>query len=107
MTKSRLPDLIRFLALHAAIGFALAGFFVFGLIALNPNDIGTLLAHAEGYPVPTLLLWFMLGLTTSSCQMGAAIMLLGASSRNDDAGPGAIETSLRLLPVPLPTRSSR
>lgn len=86
MTISRLPDLVRFLALHAAIGFALAGLFVFGLLELNPNDIRTLLAHAEGYPLPTLALWFMLGLTASSCQMGAAIMLLGEKPKDGGTG---------------------
>ncbi len=86
MTITRLPDLVRFLALHAAIGFAVAGAFVFGLIELNPNDIGTLLSHADGYPLPTLVLWFMLGLTASSCQMGAAIMLLGDTPKGGGTG---------------------
>lgn len=86
MTITRLPDLVRFLALHATIGFAVAGVFVFGLIELNPNDIGTLLLHADDYPLPTLVLWFLLGLTASSCQMGAAVMLLGEAPKDGGAG---------------------
>lgn len=86
MPTAHIPELVRFLAIHAAIGFVVAGVFVFGMIGLNVNDIGTLLSHAEGYPLPTLILWFMLGLTASSCQMGAAIMLLGETPKSGGTG---------------------
>lgn len=101
MTITRLPDLVRFLAIHAAIGFAVAAVFVAGLIELNPSDIGTLLAHADDYPMPTVILWFLLGLTSSSCQMGAAVMLLGNEPRDD--GRRRVVAGL-LAPMRLPKR---
>ncbi len=100
--KMQLPQLVRFLTIHAIIGFAFAGVFTFGLIELNAGNIGTLLANAEGYPLPTIILWFMLGLTSSSCQMGAAIMLLDETPK--DGGTGGTYPSvfapLRLARVP-------
>jgi hypothetical protein len=99
--KAHLPQLVRFLAVHALIGFAFAGAFTFGLIKLNPGNIGTLLANAEGYPLPTIILWFMLGLTSSSCQMGAAIMLLGETP--DDTGSGGAYVGM-LAPWPAPNQ---
>jgi hypothetical protein len=101
--KTSLPQIVRFLAIHATIGFALAGVFTFGLIEANFGNIGVLLANAEGYPLPTLVLWFMLGLTASSCQMGAAIMLLG--DKPEDGEPGkpypTMLAPLRLARVPV------
>jgi hypothetical protein len=71
---------------HAAIGFGLAALFTAALIWLNPSNLGTLLAQAPDYPLPTLILWYLLGLTCSSCQMGAAIMLLGSSKNDPPSG---------------------
>lgn len=102
--KTPLPHLVRFLALHAAIGFGVAAVFVAGLIELNPGDIGTLLSHAEGYPLPTLVLWFMLGLTSSSCQMGAAVMLLGDKPEDRGGGRRAIGVLAPLRLARVPTR---
>ena len=82
-----LPRLVRFLMLHAGIGFAIAGLFTLGLVYANPGGIGTLLAHADWSPLPTILLWFLLGLTCSSCQMGAAVMLLGHAPDDDGHSP--------------------
>lgn len=83
MRRPSLPKLVRFLMLHAGIGFAIAGLFTFGLVYANPGNIGTLLAQADWSPLPTILLWFLLGLTCSSCQMGAAVMLLGHAPDDD------------------------
>lgn len=96
---NRPPSFVRFLMLHAAIGFCLAGLFTAALIWFNPNDLGTLLARAPDYPLPTIILWYLLGLTCSSCQMGAAIMLLGSS--NDDGRNGRFRAVIgRALRVP-------
>jgi len=100
MNRSSTPNLIGFLMVHAAIGFAVAAVFTIGLIYANPGGIGTLLAHADGWPIPTILLWFLLGLTTSSCQMGAAIMLLGSPPEGGNRGRG-LEWVISLLRLPI------
>ena len=100
--RPSLPILVRFLMLHAGIGFAIAGLFTVGLVYANPGGIGTLLAHADWSPLPTILLWFLLGLTCSSCQMGAAVMLLGHAP-DDDGRRRGIERAGSRLPVAGPT----
>jgi hypothetical protein len=69
---------ILFLAAHAAAGFAIALLAVLALLWADPAGIGTLLRH-EGNLWPAALLWFFLGLTCASIQMGSAIMGLGRS----------------------------
>lgn len=76
MAMRALPPPFRFLLRHAAIGFGLAALTTLGLLWADPGGLGTLLLNADGHPWPTLLLWFFLGLTFGSVQIGAAIMLL-------------------------------
>ncbi len=99
MRRSPLPKLVWFLIVHAAIGFAAAGVFTGCLIYGNIGGIGTLLSHADDWPIPTLLLWFLLGLTSSSCQMGAAVMLLGEPPRDGGHSAG-LDRLLLALRVP-------
>jgi hypothetical protein len=68
---------ILFLAVHAAVGFGIALLAVIVLLWADPGGIGTLLRH-EGSYWPAALLWFFLGLTCASIQMGSAIMGFGA-----------------------------
>ena len=65
--------LVRFMALHAAIGFGIAAIFVAALLLADPGGIGTLLRHPSAGPVA--LLWFFSGLTFAGVQIGAAVML--------------------------------
>ena len=86
MQQPSLPKLIRFLILHASIGFVIAAAMTLGLLWANIGGVGTLICSASCAPMPAILLWFMLGLTCSSCQMGAAIMLLADDP--SDSGRG-------------------
>lgn len=66
--------LIRLLVRHAAIGFGLATLAMGVLLFADPGGIGRLL---RDNPPAIALLWFFLGLTLGSVQMGMAIMDLG------------------------------
>lgn len=79
-----MPRLIRFVLLHAAIGWLVAAIFVAALLHSDPGGIGTLLTRSQEGWGPLLLLWFFTGLTFGSAQLGAAVMLLG----DDDADRG-------------------
>ena len=85
-----LPPHVRFLVLHALIGFALATVFVVAVLWSDAFGIGSLLRHADSHPLPLLLLWFFTGLTFGSVQMGAAVMLLEDpfAQADGDAGGG-------------------
>lgn len=70
----RLPPHLRFLALHALVGFGLAGLFVGAVLWSDAFGLGRLLLETSAHPMPVLLLWFFTGLTFGSVQMGAAVM---------------------------------
>jgi hypothetical protein len=73
----RLPTPVRFVAFHAGAGFGIAGRFVGALLLTNPGDAGTLLLTAADHWWPAAILWFFIGLTFGSVQLGTAVMLLG------------------------------
>lgn len=77
-------DAVRFMLAHAATGFALATAAVAAIAWFDPGGFYGLLGRAAGHPWPLLLLWFFLGLTLGSVQMGAAIMLRGRDDAHRD-----------------------
>lgn len=90
----RLPFLVRFMLAHALVGFGLSALVVGALLWWDLGGLGTLLARAGGHPWPTLLLWFFLGLTLGSVQMGVAFML--ETGGGDDDRPGGGKKEVRL-----------
>jgi len=69
--------LARFMVLHGAIGFGLAGLFVLAVLLGDPSGLGTLLHPARAGLLPLALLWGFTGLTFGSVQIGVAVMLRG------------------------------
>jgi hypothetical protein len=72
-----MPALLRFLLLHAAVGFGLSALMVAFLLWADPGGLAGLLLRAEGHPWPLLLLWFFGGLTFGAVQLGVAIIQQG------------------------------
>ncbi|RYJ00745.1 MAG: hypothetical protein EON47_12895 [Acetobacteraceae bacterium] len=70
-----MPEIARFLACHAAIGFALATGFVGVLLLADPGGIGSLLRHPASGTLPLALLWGFSGLTFGAVQLGFALWL--------------------------------
>jgi hypothetical protein len=71
-----MPHLVKFLALHAVIGFAI-GLAAVGLIVYEDiGRIGTLIETSSQRWLALGLLSFVFGLTFASVQMGFAIMLM-------------------------------
>lgn len=105
-----LPKLVRFFFCHAAIGFGLAAGFVAGFVLADPHGAGGVLLTAADHWWPAVVLWFFVGLTFASVQIGAATMLLG---HRDDRGPrGGLGLPARpmwerLVPVPIRQRAGR
>lgn len=75
--------LVRLFIVHTLIGYAISTLFVGALIGFDLGGLATLVAkqHAEPF---ILLLWFFVGLTFASVQMGMAIMSL-----TDERPPGS------------------
>ena len=100
----RLPMLVRFLLCHAAIGFGLAAVFVAALLLAAPGGAGRLLLTGAGHWWPALVLWFFVGLTFGSVQIGAATMLLDtAGDRPPPRGGRGVPSGL----VPIRVRARR
>lgn len=92
-TRTRLlrQPLFRLLAINLAIGIAIAGLMLGGLLALNPGRLRDLIfADRDGYAALGLLA-FGLAVTFGSVAMGTAIMALGRKPRTDDGGGGTRE----------------
>jgi hypothetical protein len=92
-----MPQLIRFMLFHGALGFGISAGFVALLVGTDTGGLAALLHGAETHPLPALLLWFLCGLTFGSVQIGTALMLLEA----DEEPP----TSTR-IPAAIPIRVS-
>jgi hypothetical protein len=98
----RMPQLIRLMLLHGALGFGISAVFVALLVSTDTNGLAALLHGAESYPLPTLLLWFFCGLTFGSVQIGTALML----SDQDSAPRGGTRIPVA-LPAAIPVRARR
>jgi len=83
-----MPKLVRFLLIHAAIGFGLAFVFVATLVAFDTGGLRTLMMNSDVGIVAFLLLVFLNGLTFGSVQIGVAVMLLGEEDGDHDEGGG-------------------
>ncbi len=103
-----MPQLVRFVLLHTAIGFGISAVFVALLMSTDANGLAALLRGAESHPLPALLLWFFCGLTFASVQIGAAVMLLAHEDPPEPRGGRRIPVpGPGLVPALLPVRSRR
>jgi len=102
-----MPVLVRFLALHAAIGFGVAALLVAAILLADPGGLGALLRREGVFPVA--LLWFFLGLTYGSVQMGAAVMLLPHGPKGDRGHRAltGVPAAWRLVPARVGARARR
>ena len=73
----RLPEPLRLILLHAALGFGLSTLLVAGVLWTDPGGLARLLLQAPEHPLPVLLLWFFAGLSFGAVQVGVAIIQQG------------------------------
>ncbi len=71
-----MPHLVKFLALHAVIGFAIGLAAVVVIVYQDIGHIGTLIGTSSQRWLALALLSLGFGLTFGSVQMGFAIMLM-------------------------------
>jgi hypothetical protein len=97
----RLPQPVRFLSSHVAIGYGIAAIFVGGLLLADPTRAGTVLLTAADHWWPAAALWGLTGLTFGAAQFGVATMLLGKDGGRPHTG------SIAPVAVPVPVRARR
>jgi hypothetical protein len=92
-----LPEPLRFLVRHAALGFGAAAIFVGGLLLTDPGDAGTRLLTAADHWWPVAVLWVLTGSTFAGAQVGIGIMQQAEPPRP----PGGTRVPIGLAPVPV------
>jgi hypothetical protein len=70
----RMPLPVQLFLPGAAGGFTIATLLVGALLWSDFGGIGQLMLRSREHPLPVLLLWFFLGLSASSVQIGIAVM---------------------------------
>lgn len=95
----RLPFLVRFLLVNAAIGTAVALIVVVGLIATDAASLARLIFADENPAVAIGLLTFGFVITLGSAAMGAAVMGLPYEGPGRPSGRRAVDAG-RLVPIP-------
>ncbi|MEQ8365581.1 MAG: hypothetical protein RIB61_02645 [Roseicyclus sp.] len=90
-----MPDHIRFLLIHAAIGFGLALAFVALLLAFDVAGLWHLVTHTSEGPLAVVMLVVFFTITFGSVQIGFRIMMLGRDDDDDHrGGPGGGRRSM-------------
>lgn len=103
----QMPKLVRFLLVHAALGFGLAIAFTAVLLTYDVSGLARLIARDRAGWLAVSVLTFVLGLTFGSLQMGAAVMLSHRGGEDGHPGPGTglrSIASLFLAPQRVPAR---
>jgi hypothetical protein len=93
-----MPELIRFVIRHLAIGFALALPFTGMLLWFNVANLWHLVTNTAEGPLAVFLLVFFNGIVFAGAQLGIALVLL---ADNDGTRGGRRAPSL----VPVPARN--
>ncbi len=92
----RSTPLVRLFVIHAGIGFAIATLAVGAILVLPTGDLGHLL---RGAPLAVAVLWFFMGLTFASAQMGMAIMERGWDDSSGGGRRVRVEPSIAVRPL--------
>ena len=98
-----MPELLKFLFRHALIGVGIATVGTAAILYFDLGQIGSLVSTSDVGIFAVFLLWFMLGLTFGSVQMGFAVMI-GLGEDQDESGgtpKKVIHPALRLAPIPV------
>jgi len=94
-----MPKLLRLLIKNTAIGFGVSATFVAAVIWSDTAQLGSLIAASPVGWLAATILFFFVGLTFASVQMGIAVMRLD----RDEDGSGTRLRSWR-APIMVPAR---
>jgi hypothetical protein len=81
-----MPDLIRLYVSQVAVGFAIAGVMVAGLLWFNVGNLGHLVATSDVGWLAVLMLWVFNGIVFAGVQFAMAIMGMADDDDDDDEG---------------------
>ncbi len=99
-----MPDHIKFILRHAAVGAGVAVSFVGLLLYLNVGNLWHLVTHTAEGPIAVVILTVFCTITFGSAQIGYKIMTLGEDDEDDQGGK---RDALPLAdPIPVPVRAA-
>lgn len=93
-----MPDHIKLILRHAALGGVIAAAFVGGVLALNVANLWHLVSQSADGPLALTVFFVLCWITFGSVQIGIAIMMMSG----DDQGGGT--RAPEPLSVPIPVR---
>ena len=96
-----MPDHIRFILKHAAIGFGISAGFAALLLWLNIGNLWHLVTNTSEGPIAVVMLVIFGGITFGSAQVGFKIMTMGEEEDDDDSGKRDALPVLDAVPVPV------
>ena len=100
-----MPDHIRFILRHAALGFAIAFAFVGMLLAFDVAGLWHLVTHTAEGPIALAVLFILCGITFGSAQIGYKIMTIGDDDDDDDDRGGKRDAIRSHDAIPVPVRT--
>lgn len=103
-----MPDLVKLIIRNGAIGFLVSAIFTAFILVSDMGGVGTLVMTSSSGPLAAILLFFFMGLTFGSAQIGFVIM----SGKDDVDGGGRKQNAPMihqpaLIPAKIPTRLRR
>lgn len=82
-----MPKIMRFYAVHCAIGFAVSAVFVAALLYLNIANLWHLISTSDVGVMAVLVFWVLNGIVFAGVQTAVAVMMMAEDPRADDDTP--------------------
>jgi len=99
-----MPEIVRLVLRHAAIGFLIALAFVAMLLWFNVGNLWHLVTHTAEGPIAVLMLVVFSTITFGSAQIGYRIMTLGETDKDDGPRGGKRDVISVLDAIPVPVK---
>lgn len=100
-----MPDHIKMLLRHAALGGVISAVFVGGLLAFNVVNLWHLVTHTSGGFLALVVLFVLCWITFGSVQIGIRIMMM--ANDDDDHSGGRRAPEPLAIPIPVRVESRR
>lgn len=100
-----MPDHIRMIVKHAAIGFAISAAFTAMLLWFNVGNLWHLVTHTTEGPIAVAMLVIFGTITFGSVQIGYAIMSMGEENDDPEGGHRDSLPVAEPQPVAIPVKS--
>ena len=82
-----MPKIMRFYAMHCALGFLVAGVFTAALMYFNVANLWHLISTSDIGLMALVVFWVLNGIVFAGVQTAVAVMMMAENTDSDDDGP--------------------